>query len=140
MFATNLNFLIPISLQSPSATLWYFKLSVSNPTKFIVWNANDNDNDSDNDNNNDNDEDNDDKDGNKKDNKDNNNSDNNDNNDNSNENYDKSLAWLRGGYISKQKLSIYQFKFKFKSMSVYFVNCYLLFLPWNRTRILGSKS
>ena len=38
VFATNSNFLIPISLQSDGVNLYYFKLRLSDITEFIVWN------------------------------------------------------------------------------------------------------
>ena len=38
VFATNSTFLIPISLQPDNLNLWYFKLTLFNPTAFIVWN------------------------------------------------------------------------------------------------------
>ena len=37
-FATNLHFLIFISSQSDGTNLWYFRLRLIDPTKFIVWN------------------------------------------------------------------------------------------------------
>ena len=38
VFATNSNFLIPISLQPNGVHRWYFKLRLFDVTKFIVWN------------------------------------------------------------------------------------------------------
>ena len=38
VFVTNLNCLIPISLQSDDVNLWYFKLRLFGLTEFIVWN------------------------------------------------------------------------------------------------------
>ena len=38
VFATNLNFLIPISLQFDKVHIWYFKLILFNIKAFIVWN------------------------------------------------------------------------------------------------------
>ena len=38
VFATNLNFLTPISLQPDGVNLWYFKLRLFDLTELIVWN------------------------------------------------------------------------------------------------------
>ena len=38
VFATNSNFLSPISLQSDRVNLWYFKLWLFNIMEFIIWN------------------------------------------------------------------------------------------------------
>jgi len=38
VFATNLHFLTPISLQPDGVDLWYFKLRLYDLPEFIVWN------------------------------------------------------------------------------------------------------
>ena len=43
VFATNSNFLIPISFQPYSVNLWYFKFRFFYPTEFKVWNIKDHD-------------------------------------------------------------------------------------------------